>query len=809
MNAGMKRIATVAVALGSLIASLVVATPAQAYTLNSADFNAGAIVSDAQFYDENAMTEEEIQAFLNAKIPNCANGKCLNVYREDTVTRPATVIDALIPGSPALCSAYAGGVGESAARIIFKVQKACRISAKAILVTLQKEQGLVTATAPSDSKLQIAMGMGCPDTARCNSFYYGFFNQVYYGASQLRRYSTPASSHYRAYPPYSWVSVGFNPNAACGAATIYIANVATHALYRYTPYQPNAAALANLWGTGDGCSAYGNRNFWRNYNSWFNLKAELKSQVDALPVATRNSLGSIVSEAACLETANTCTITYQTGVVALRLLGNISVTLGAIGTAYQQSGGISGPLGAVVSAQESVTAGSNGSGLRQQFANGYIYQGPVGAPVVVLAPIHAVYVTQGGAAGTLGWPQSAQRCATTRCDQRFAGGLIAPNSTGTLTAVLGRIGAAYGDSGGVNSPWGAPTANRVSLTISGQGSGFKQTFQNGSAYDNGTAATFLSSQLNPALTAVGGESTTGWPTGSLQVSGATRYQQFTNGILFGSTANTTGILMPPPVVTAWTGAGGAAGYLGLPTTADLSVAGPSGTTGKRMTFGGGFIVTGTPGTFAHPTAIDTTLATVGGLAGSFGWPTAHARSVSGGWSQTFQGGTISLNTVTPRPTISLGARGTHVTYLQQKLGIRADGIFGTGTRNSVIVFQRSKGLVADGIVGPATWRAIDGNPMTATATPNSPAARTPSPTPSATPSTSPTASNLGSTITVSRPIVRVGDRGANVVYLQQKLRITADGIFGNGTRNAVIAFQRSKGLVADGVVGPRTWAALG
>ena len=99
--------------------------------------------------------------------------------------------------------------------------------------------------------------------------------------------------------------------------------------------------------------------------------------------------------------------------------------------------------------------------------------------------------------------------------------------------------------------------------------------------------------------------------------------------------------------------------------------------------------------------------------------------------------------------------------------------------------------------------------MTATATPNSPVARTPSLTPSATPSTSPTASNLGSTITVSRPIVRVGDRGANVVYLQQKLRITADGIFGNGTRNAVIAFQRSKGLVADGVVGPRTWAALG
>ncbi len=805
MITGFKRIATVAVALGSLIAGLIVATPAQAYTLNPADFNAGAIVSDAQFYDENAMTEEEIQAFLNAKIPNCTNGKCLNVYREDTVTRPATVIDALIPGSPALCSTYVGGVGETAARIIYKVQKACRISAKAILVTLQKEQGLVTATAPSDSKLQIAMGMGCPDTARCNSFYYGFFNQVYYGASQLRRYSTPASSHYRAYPAYSWVSVGFNPNAACGAATIYIANVATHALYRYTPYQPNAAALANLWGTGDACSAYGNRNFWRNYNSWFNLKAELKSQVATLPAATRTALGNIVSETGCPETANSCTITYQTGVVALQLLGTLSVTLGAIGTAYQAAGGITGPLGAVVAAQESVVGGANGNGLRQQFANGYIYQGPTGAPVVVLTPIHTVYAAQGGTAGSLGWPKSAQRCATTRCDQRFDGGLIAPNFSGTLTAVLGRTGLAYGDSGGVNSPWGAPTAVRSALTIAGQGSGFKQAFQNGTAYDNGTTATFLSSQLAPALTAVGGEAVTGWPSGSLQVSGMTRYQQFTNGILFGSTANTTGILMPPAVVTAWTAAGGAAGYLGLPTTADLAVAGPAGASGKRMTFGGGFIVTGTPGTFAHPTAINNTLSTIGGLSGSFGWPTAHARSVSGSWSQTFQGGTISLATVTPRPTISLGARGAHVVYLQQKLGIRADGIFGTGTRNSVIVYQRSKGLVADGIVGPATWRALDGNTTTVTVTPNTTTPSTPTPTPSA----SPTTSTTGTSVTVSRPTIRVGARGADVVYLQQKLRVTADGIFGTGTRNAVIVFQRSKGLVADGIVGPRTWVALG
>lgn len=37
---------------------------------------------------------------------------------------------------------------------------------------------------------------------------------------------------------------------------------------------------------------------------------------------------------------------------------------------------------------------------------------------------------------------------------------------------------------------------------------------------------------------------------------------------------------------------------------------------------------------------------------------------------------------------------------------------------------------------------------------------------------------------------------------------TADGIFGLGTQSAVMAFQRSEGLLADGVAGPRTLAAL-
>lgn len=75
----------------------------------------------------------------------------------------------------------------------------------------------------------------------------------------------------------------------------------------------------------------------------------------------------------------------------------------------------------------------------------------------------------------------------------------------------------------------------------------------------------------------------------------------------------------------------------------------------------------------------------------------------------------------------------------------------------------------------------------------------------------PTATPAAATVPASQVALRTlrrGDSGQDVVVLQQRLGITADGKFGPGTYGAVVAYQRSKGLTADGVVGPRTWAAL-
>lgn len=57
--------------------------------------------------------------------------------------------------------------------------------------------------------------------------------------------------------------------------------------------------------------------------------------------------------------------------------------------------------------------------------------------------------------------------------------------------------------------------------------------------------------------------------------------------------------------------------------------------------------------------------------------------------------------------------------------------------------------------------------------------------------------------------IRRGSRGADVKMLQGKLNLIADGFFGAITEEAVKAFQLAHGLTADGVVGARTWAALG
>lgn len=266
IGAGLVATPTVAVAAG--VAAAPVQSAAQVPSgplVQAADlskFDAGNIISDAVFFDSGTMTEAQIQSFLESKVGSCQSGyTCLKDWYDTS----------RVTGADAMCGAYPGGMRERASAIIAKVAKACGINPQVILATLQKEQGLVTHTWPSDWRYTIAMGQGCPDTAACDTRYYGFFNQVYGAAWQFKRYANPAgtSQYFTWYAPGKTWNVQYNPNAGCGSSPVNIRNQATANLYYYTPYQPNAAALRAGYGEGDGCSSYGNRNFFNYFTDWF------------------------------------------------------------------------------------------------------------------------------------------------------------------------------------------------------------------------------------------------------------------------------------------------------------------------------------------------------------------------------------------------------------------------------------------------------------------------------------------------------------------------------------------------------------
>jgi hypothetical protein len=256
----LRRILTMIAAI-ALVAAVLPALPgatAPASAANAADFDPGYIVSDQNFYDGTALDAGGVLLFIASKNPGCyAGATCLLNYAQDTPSMAAT----------AYCQAMPGIVNESAASIIARVGAACNISQKTMLVLLQKEQSLVTLREASASRFNKATGFACPDTAPCDPAYAGFFYQIYNAARQFNIYKArPQNFNHQV---GQWNAILYHPNSACGRGNVYIQNFATAGLYNYTPYRPNDAALANLYGTGDACSSYGNRNFWRLWTDWF------------------------------------------------------------------------------------------------------------------------------------------------------------------------------------------------------------------------------------------------------------------------------------------------------------------------------------------------------------------------------------------------------------------------------------------------------------------------------------------------------------------------------------------------------------
>lgn len=256
------------------------------------DWRAGRIIDDDVFTNKSAMSVAEIQRFLNTKMPDCdtnGSGMVGGVTRAQygaargnpapfTCLRDYYEVPKTAPGNFTPKNNYGGKArpdgARSAARLIWDAAQKHSISPKVLLVTLQKEQSLLTDDWPFRRQFMYAMGAYCPDGANgaeCDPNYRGFSIQMLEGAELFRYYLDNMNQPWWSYKkPYRTNYILWNvQNTSCGGSNVFIENKATAALYTYTPYQPNQAALDNLYGTGNGCSAYGNRNFWRIFNDWF------------------------------------------------------------------------------------------------------------------------------------------------------------------------------------------------------------------------------------------------------------------------------------------------------------------------------------------------------------------------------------------------------------------------------------------------------------------------------------------------------------------------------------------------------------
>lgn len=173
-----------------------------------------------------------------------------------------------------------------------------------------------------------------------------------------------------------------------------------------------------------------------------------------------------------------------------------------------------------------------------------------------------------------------------------------------------------------------------------------------------------------------------------------------------------------------------------------------------------------------------------------------------------------IRSLYPGYPLRRGNSGDAVTVIQRELNtisksypaiprVEVDGIFGETTERAVRTFQQIFNLTPDGVVGQATWNRLvmlyvgllrlselDSVGVTI----------------------------FGSSLEYPEAL-RLGDENDYVATLQYFLSVLSEfyetipsvpitGYFGSLTQEAVIAFQETAGLVADGVVGRRTWDEL-
>ncbi len=233
-------------------------------------FNPDKIIDDAVFSDTKTFGGASgIQKFLESKgsILANANPDFLAKLKEPQISLLKQGLEDPQPNLPRL---------RTAAELIWDASVQSGLNPQVIIVTLQKEQSLITGRQTSTPEqlqraLDFSLGFGCPDSGGCGAVFTGFYHQLfgnfdsegsrYLGAARslMKSFNTPGGRGPMFNGSVSRVGSVITLDNTEGAydgimrqQSITLGNSATAALYNYTPHIFN-----------------GNYNFWKYFNEWF------------------------------------------------------------------------------------------------------------------------------------------------------------------------------------------------------------------------------------------------------------------------------------------------------------------------------------------------------------------------------------------------------------------------------------------------------------------------------------------------------------------------------------------------------------
>ena len=537
--------AAASIALLAIFCSMAFNRVPSAEAASTSGFNAGNIMSNAVMSNKSTMTQSQIQSFMLSK--NSCNKSVSSAggnVIDDSATQAHWVggsVTYQISGGKKgttngafSCLAKSSFSGQSASQIIYQASQDYNVNPQVFIVLLEKEQGLITDLWPNSTQLASATGYNCPDDdAGCRGSDAAFKKQIR-GAGNMFNSILTQKVGWTNFYPVGTNYIQYNPSASCGGSNVNIQNLATSALYNYTPYQPNAATLKAGWPSpGASCGAYGNLNFYMYFKTWFGsptigiqgsiakyYNANNGSTVLGSPVdnqhqassgfwwqkfekgyiigqantgyyAVKGSIGSFYGSNNGLSylgkplggeikaTDGSWSQKFQNGFISGQSDTGYFMIKGSIG-AYYGTTGVRTTLGFPLSAEVSLGNG----GWEQKFSNGYITGKYATGYWISSGAIRDVWISSGYKTSPLGLPiGSEQALSKEGTYQPYENGFISGSKTAKYWQVKGSIGKRYGTSNNTNA-MGAPLEDQESLGNDIWQQKFQQGYIKGS-YDTG------------------------------------------------------------------------------------------------------------------------------------------------------------------------------------------------------------------------------------------------------------------------------------------------------------------------------------